>query len=256
MTDDASLPTRAERQQLLVRLEAWLERPMLVLGVIWLALLIIELTMELPTVLAHVATGIWMIFIADFAIRIALSNDRWGYLRHNWLTVISLLVPALRVFRVARFVRVLRASRAIRGVRATRLITTFGRARRSIHALLARRHAVGYVASLTVAATLLGAAGMLAFEREGAAAAGFDGYPHALWWTAMLLTTMGSDVWPVTTEGRALCLLLSIYGFAVFGYLTATIASWLVGKDRATLAPRPPETATATATAPAADTPA
>lgn len=33
----------------------------------------------------------------------------------------------------------------------------------------------------------------------------------------MLLTTMGSEYWPQTAEGRILCLLLSVYAFAVFG---------------------------------------
>ncbi len=61
---------------------------------------------------------------------------------------------------------------------------------------------------------------------------GFPDYGSALWWTAMLLTTMGSDYWPRTTEGRLLCLLLAVYAFAVFGYVTAAIAAYFVGKDK------------------------
>ena len=48
----------------------------------------------------------------------------------------------------------------------------------------------------------------------------------AVWWTAMLLTTMGSEYWPRTPEGRVLCLLLALYAFAVFGYVTAAIAAY------------------------------
>ena len=33
--------------------------------------------------------------------------------------------------------------------------------------------------------------------------------------------------------GRLVCLLLSIYAFAVFGYITATLASWFIGTDTA-----------------------
>jgi voltage-gated potassium channel len=54
----------------------------------------------------------------------------------------------------------------------------------------------------------------------------------ALWWTAMLLTTMGTEDWPRTPEGRVLCLLLAIYAFAVFGYVTAAIAAYFVGQDQ------------------------
>ena len=47
----------------------------------------------------------------------------------------------------------------------------------------------------------------------------------------MLLTSLGSEYWPQTAEGQALCLLLGIYGFCVFGYITATLASYFVGND-------------------------
>ncbi len=56
-------------------------------------------------------------------------------------------------------------------------------------------------------------------------------FGSALWWTAMTLTTMGSDYFPKTGEGRLLCFLLALYGFAVFGYVTATIASFFVARD-------------------------
>jgi voltage-gated potassium channel len=47
----------------------------------------------------------------------------------------------------------------------------------------------------------------------------------------MLLTSLGSEYWPKTAEGRVLCFLLALYGFAVFGYVTATIATFFVGRD-------------------------
>ena len=47
----------------------------------------------------------------------------------------------------------------------------------------------------------------------------------------MLMTTMGSEYWPKTAEGRVLCFFLSLYAFAVFGYLTAAIATFFVGRD-------------------------
>ncbi len=49
----------------------------------------------------------------------------------------------------------------------------------------------------------------------------------------MLMTTLGSDYWPQTPEGRILCFLLALYGFAVFGYITASFASFFVERDAA-----------------------
>lgn len=43
------------------------------------------------------------------------------------------------------------------------------------------------------------------FERGALPRGGIDSYGTALWWTAMILTTMGSDYWPKTAEGRILC---------------------------------------------------
>jgi voltage-gated potassium channel len=225
------MPDPDDRATTLAHLERWLERPMLVLAVAWLGLLIAELVMELPAALEHATTGIWAVFVADFGVRLWLATDRLAYVKRNWLTLIALVIPALRLFRFTRVVGLLRVGRAARGIRAARLVTGFNRARRTVHAALARRHALGYVVALTLSATFIGAAGMLAFEREQQM---FDGYGHALWWTAMLLTTMGSEHWPVTLEGRILCLALAIYGFAIFGYIAGTIASWFVGKDRVT----------------------
>jgi voltage-gated potassium channel len=44
---------------------------------------------------------------------------------------------------------------------------------------------------------------------------------------------MGTEFFPRTGEGRVLCLFLAIYGFAVFGYVTATVATFFVGRDAA-----------------------
>lgn len=84
---------------------------------------------------------------------------------------------------------------------------------------------------LTTPVALLGAGGMLAFEPASEVEAGFAGYGDALWWTAMLLTSMESEFWPRAGEGRLLCFLPSLYGFAVFGYTTASFASFFVGRD-------------------------
>ncbi|WP_373061169.1 hypothetical protein [Gemmatimonas sp.] len=47
----------------------------------------------------------------------------------------------------------------------------------------------------------------------------------------MTITTMGADFFPLTPEGGLLDLLLAIYGFAVFGYATAAIASFFVARE-------------------------
>ncbi|MDQ6788226.1 MAG: ion transporter [Acidobacteriota bacterium] len=217
-----------ERRSLLTRLEDWLETPLLILGFVWLALLIYEFIWHLSPALQILGTVIWIIFIVDFALKFALAPDKTDYLKANWLTALSLLVPALRVFRIFRVFRVLRAARAVRGVRLFRVLTSLNRGMKSLGASFGRR-GFGYVVALSVIVCFAGAAGMLAFENE--VPEGIHSYGEALWWTAMLLTSIGSDYFPKTVEGRVLCFILALYGFAVFGYVTATLATFFVGRD-------------------------
>ena len=64
---------KTERQNLLARLEDWLETPMLALGFVWLVLLIYELIWNLSPALELGGTIIWIIFIVDFALKFALG---------------------------------------------------------------------------------------------------------------------------------------------------------------------------------------
>ena len=47
----------------------------------------------------------------------------------------------------------------------------------------------------------------------------------------MIMTTMGSQYWSQTAEGRVLCVFLALYAFGVFGYVTAALATFFVGRD-------------------------
>jgi voltage-gated potassium channel len=218
-----------ERSEVLQQWEDWLETPMLVLGFAWLALFIVELVRGLNPLLEEIGTLIWIIFILDFSIQFLLAPRKLFYLKHNWLTAFSLFIPALRTFRIVQVVRPLQSVRAIRGLQLLRVITRINRGMRVLGASIGRR-GFGYVVGLTAIVTLIGAAGIYAFEHELPDGTITD-YATALWWTAMVMTTIGSDYFPKTAEGRALCFLLALYAFAVGGYVTATLATFFVGQD-------------------------
>ena len=215
----------SERNQLLKRFENFFELPMIVLGFLWLALLIIELVYESTPVLETFGVVIWGIFIVDFLIKFILVPDKKSFLKRNVLTVISLVVPAFRVLRIARILRFFRFSR---GLRFVKVVGSLNRGMRALSATM-RRRAFGYVFLLSLLILFGGAAGMYAFEKD--VEGGLKDYGTALWWTSMILTTMGSEYWPGTLEGRLLCILLALYAFAVFGYVTATLATYFIGRD-------------------------
>lgn len=218
-----------ERWCLVLRLERWLEVPMVALGAVWLVLLVVEFTTGLSPFLERVATVVWVIFIADFLLRFAVAPHRGRYLRRHWLTAVSLVIPALRVLRVFALARALRVARAARGLRLVKVVASLNRGMKGLDRAL-RRRGFGYVVAFTALVTPVGAAGMYAFERNPGGP-GLNSYGEALWWTAMLLTTVGSEYWPRTPEGRLLALFLAVYAVSIFGYLAATLASVFVGRE-------------------------
>ena len=237
--------TIEERWELLRQLDTLLDKPMIALSFVWLGLMVVDLTAGLSRPLVLLSYAIWALFVLHFLLGIVIAPSKAAYLRHNWLTAIALLLPAFRVLRVFRAFRLLRVARAARSVSLVRVVATLNRGKRAIGSTMGRR-GVGYVAALTAIVTVGGAAGMAAFESpwalreagylEAAEAGGLDSYGEALWWTAMIMTTMGSEYWPKTVEGRILGWLLAVYALAIFGYITATIASFFIGQDTAAAA--------------------
>lgn len=213
-----------ERYQLLRSIEDLLDGPMIFLGFVWLVLIMVELIWQLPPVLEYVSLGIWGLFIVDFFIKFFLAPEKLNFVKTNWLTAISLIVPALRVFRAFRVVRLLRG---LRGVRLIRIVSSLNRSIKSLGATMQRR-GFAYVFVLTLVVIFGGAAGMYAIERGNP---GFENYGTTLWWTAMRVITAGSANDALTSEGRALQLLLSLFGFTIFGYVTATLATFFIGRD-------------------------
>ena len=213
---------------LLAEVERVAQPVMLALAFVWLVLVVAELVWTNSAIFKLLGTAIWIVFIVEILVRLALAPQKLRFLRNNLITLVALIAPAFRLFAAFRFLLFARS------VRLVRIVGTANRSLLAVRKSFGRR-GLSYVFVATALITFLGAAGMFAFEPATAVPGGFTGYGDALWWTAMLLSTMGSGFWPwpVTPEGRLLSLLLSLYGLAVFGYITASIASFFIGQDAA-----------------------
>ena len=218
---------RAERAELLGQLQEMLEPVMVALGLVFLGLLVVEyagprLTEAPAAWLGRTQTAIYWVFVADFVLRFVVAPEKGRFLRANWLGLVSLALPALRP---------LRALRGLRAVRSLRLLRLVSGANRGMGALrrIARGRQFAYVAALSVAVTLLGAVGARSFER-GAEGATIVGFGEALWWAGTLVTTINSGNEPVTFEGRVIGVLLRLYAVSVFGLVTASIATYFIGR--------------------------
>lgn len=116
---------RKKKYRWLYRLEGTLEAPMFVLGLIWLWLLIQEFTSNgLTPAQDRLIIGIWIAFVFEFLLKLTLAPRKLKYISQNWITVIALIIPAFRVFRIFRALSILRASSVTSTTRIVRSLTT------------------------------------------------------------------------------------------------------------------------------------
>ena len=156
----------SKRRRLLRSVEEVLEGPMIFLGFIWLILLVLELVWGVNQILEFTILAIWGIFIIDFSIKLFLAPKKLRYLKKDWLTAISLFIPALRILRIFWFVRLLRG---LTGIRVVRLLASLNRSMKSLGKTMQRR-AFGYVTA-TLATYFIG----LDAEEEDAPMVGAKG---------------------------------------------------------------------------------
>lgn len=234
---------RDARAQLLRHVEALLEPVMVLLGLVFLGLLVLNYSGLRLTPAEQDAVGrglelIYGAFVLDFALRWFVTPAKGRFLRQNWLLVLSLVFPA---------VRPLHAVRALWGLQSGHLLQALTGANRGLQALRritgGRRFA--YLLGLSLVVVVLGAVGVDSFERN-APTADIRSFGEALWWASTLITTINSSDDPVTLEGRLIGLVLRLYALTIFGYLTASIATYFIGR-------LPTPTPTAAPPAPAAD---
>jgi voltage-gated potassium channel len=230
---------KRERWILLRSIIRLTEQPMVILSFTWLLLTIIDFSMGLSRPLVIANSIIWVIFGLDFFLQLLVAPHRLPYLQRNWITAISIALPAFKLLSFFRAFQVFRLFQAGRAINMLRLLTSLRRGIQALSRTLKRR-GLGYIFGLSVLVTFAGAAGMLNFENPQSVAdagysntvnAGLHSYSEALWWTAMIMTTMGSEYWPKTSEGRILGFLIACYASVVYGYLTASIASHFIRTD-------------------------
>lgn len=202
----------------------WVRRtdgPLLGLALIFLTVLLAPLLVTVGpttrTVLTVVSALIWVVFTADYVIRLYLAPERWRFVRTHPLDLLIIVLPFLRPLRALRLLRLLRVG-SVLGL-------AHRQARRSMHARVS-----AYVGAAVVVVIAVAAVAMVDAER-GAEGANITTLPDALWWAATTVTTVGyGDRFPVTGLGRAIAVALMVVGIALLGVITASVAAFFVSR--------------------------
>jgi voltage-gated potassium channel len=204
------------REDLRRRYEELSQWPLVVLAVLFVAAYAWGvLRPDLPHWLLatlHVVTVVaWPVFLADYLLRLVLAEQRWHFVRQNWVDGVAVLLPLLRPLRIISLVRVARV--------IDRRLTS------SLHGRVA-----AYV-TLTASLVVFMASLAVYDAERGAANASITSYGDAVWWALTTITTVGyGDEYPVTGQGRLVAVLLMVGGIALLGVVTAAVASWFVGR--------------------------
>lgn len=121
--------------------------------------------------------------------------------------------------------------RALRLLQASRLVAFVGTGIGHARAVIQRR-GLHYVVAAVIAIMFAAAGLEVAFEAH-ATGSNIHNYGDALWWAVVTVTSVGyGDKYPVTAAGRAVAVVLMITGIALFGVVTASIASYFVEQDQ------------------------
>lgn len=174
----------------------------------------------------------WVIFIADYVVRLVLSGNRRAFVRTRWFEGVSLVIAYLRPFVILAYLWRLPWFRATAARQRARLIVM--------------------VSGFTFLFVFVGSTLVWLAERADPRANIRD-LGDAIWWGFSTIATVGyGDFVPVTPWGRTIAVGLMMGGLIVLGVTSATVISALTDQIHRTAHRREGEHVPLTADAPVA----
>ncbi len=182
-----------------------------------------ELSPDINRLLNYIDTIICIIFIYDFFHRFFRSHQKATFLRWNWIDLAS-SIPMINIIRFGRLFRVIRILRILRAFRSTKLIVEY----------LFENRAGGILATVSLVSILLTlSSAIIILNIETDPASNINTPGEALLWSFAILTTVGlADLYPVTTWGKVLAVILMVTGVALAGTFTGYIANVFIESAR------------------------
>ncbi len=165
-------------------------------------------------------------FVVEYLYRIAKAEDKRGYATSFYglidlVALLPILIHAAASLRVLRLLRVLRVLRLLKITRYTNAIDRYQQALKSI--------AAEATLFASVAFTFIMCFAFLVYELEHEAQPEVYGNVfESIWWAVISLTSVGyGDIYPITTAGKILTLLMVLTGMGIVAVPTALLASAL-----------------------------
>jgi voltage-gated potassium channel len=181
---------------------------------------VIVLPKEVSNLVHMIDTFACAVFFGDFCFRFYRADSKPAFMKWGWVDLIA-CVPNLEILRWGRLVRVLRIIRLLRGVRSVQLV---------VGAVFHDKLRSGVWSLVFSAVLLVGFSSVSVLVCERQPGANIKTAEDAVWWSIATITTVGyGDKYPVTTEGRAIGVILMVGGVSLFGCLSGLAATFFLG---------------------------
>jgi len=163
-------------------------------------------------------TVILIIFALDYFTRLALSENKFYFFKHNIIDLIS-IIPFSSLFQTAKFLRI---ARLFKLAKLLRLVVLIWKLKKNMDKFL-KTNNFNYVLLLAIFTVLAGGVGFSIAEKKS--------FLDGVWWSFVTVTTVGyGDMSPSTGAGRILASIIMLVGIGVLGMLTGTISTFFINK--------------------------
>jgi len=226
--------TDKEREELLSKIEEKTEMPLLILVVIMIVALVLPLIIKLDkwqSFLLEIADWIiWAVFFIELSIRTYVFPKRLSYLKKNWIDILVVILPFLRFFRIFRVARLARGARAIRTLKFVRIISIFSKFTQELKNIFSR-HGFHYLLVIFIGIITIGTVLINNFEKTSNT--GVKNISESFWLVITNAFSGGfANIYPDTSEGKIMAIIIIILGNILVSYFTASLASYFAEEDQ------------------------
>lgn len=160
------------------------------------------------------------IFLFDFFRGLYRAENKWHFIRKNWIDFIA-SIPFLLSLRIGRVAKIFRVLRLLRSGKVILSIINKNDSLNTFRSLLFINVFLILIFTLSI------------HHLEKNINPAFESLEASFWWTLLTSISLGylQDIPPITTEGKVLSVVLIVMGMVLFGTLISTITDSFVTEE-------------------------
>ena len=169
-----------------------------------------------------------IVFILDYVVEILASDDP-GHTARSRLFFLLLSIPYLNIINLLHLqlshdaIYFVRFIPLMRGALAMSIVIGY-LSKNAISSL--------FLSYITIMLLVAYFGSLIFYQREYGVNPMVKSYGDALWWTAMNLVTVGSNITPVTVSGKVIGVILPITGMIIFPLFTVYLTNFVTRNSK------------------------